>query len=295
MFFKRRNPVYTARFATPADTDAVRRLVEHARRVYLRIPLEEALFHLRSGLGWVAGEGDRVGGLILTEIQPITLEDAIAYIASIVAAAVSDDWQVAPYLDTFLPLVEETVRQKGATALVQIGYAPWLTTVLDERGFIQQDWVVTYEWYSQPVTIRGNPSVAIRSAHLRDLPTLVSLDERIFGPIWRKPPPNFTEALAQAFIFTVAEAEGQIVGYQWSDKVGEHGHLTRLAVRPGWEGGGVGTRLLTEALVAMVNAGVTWVTLNTQESNVRSRELYERHGFHPTGERVAVLCKDLKT
>jgi ribosomal-protein-alanine N-acetyltransferase len=295
VFFKRRNPVYTARFATPADTDAVRRLVEHARRVYLRIPLEEMLFHLRSGLGWVAGEGDHVGGLILTEMQPTTSEDAVAYIASIVAAAVSDDWQVAPYLDTFLPLVEETVRQKGATALVQIGYAPWLTAVLDERGFIQQDWVVTYEWYSQPVTVRGNPSVVTRSAHLHDLPTLVSLDERIFGPIWHKPPPNFTEALAQAFIFTVAEAEGQIVGYQWSDKVDEHGHLTRLAVRPGWEGRGVGTRLLTEALVAMVNAGVTWVTLNTQESNVRSRELYERHGFHPTGERVAVLCKDLKT
>jgi ribosomal-protein-alanine N-acetyltransferase len=302
VLFRRRDPVYTARFATPADTDAVRRLVEHARRVYLRIPLEEALFHLRSGLGWVAGEGDHIAGLILTEIQPTTPEDAVTYsgdaithIASIVAAAVSDDWRVAPYLDTFLPLVEEAVRQKGATALVQIGHAPWLTAVLDERGFIQQDWVVTYEWHSQPVTVRGNLSVAVRSAHLRDLPTLVSLDERIFGPIWHKPAPNFTEALAQAFIFTVAETEGQIVGYQWSDKIEEHGHLTRLGARPGWEGRGVGTRLLTEVLVAMVNAGVTWVTLNTQESNVRSRELYERHGFHPTGERVAVLYKDLKT
>jgi ribosomal-protein-alanine N-acetyltransferase len=119
------------------------------------------------------------------------------------------------------------------------------------------------------------------------------LDQDVFGPIWHKQIADFRGALRRAFLFTVARWDDQIIGYQWSEKVEEHGHLTRLAVRPDWEGKGVGTRLLTEAMVAMVRAGATWITLNTQEDNLRSRRLYERHGFRPINHRVAVLWKDL--
>ncbi len=286
MFFGRRDPIYTARLTTDDDAEAVQRLIAHAWHVYLRIPPEEVLLHLRSDPGWVAESGDGVDGFMLAEIQPFL-------IALITAAAVSDSWRVPPYLDTFLPPVEETLRPRGVTALVQIGYAPWLTEVLRERGFASRDWVVTYEWHYQPVAVRGNLSVSVRSAHLRDLPALLSLDKSIFGPIWHKPARSFQEALARAFLFTVAEKDDQIVGYQWCDKHKRHGHITRLGVQPGWEGKGVGTRLLTEALAALVSAGVTWVTLNTQESNLRSRMLYEHHGFRPTDDRVAVLWRDL--
>jgi ribosomal-protein-alanine N-acetyltransferase len=286
MVFGRREPTYIARLATGDDAEALQRLIAYAWHVYLRISPEEVLLHLQSEQGWVAEDGDNIGGFMLIEIQPFL-------VALITAAAVSDNWPVVPYLDTFLPLMEETLRPQGVTALVQMGYAPWLTAVLRERGFTSRDWVVTYEWHYQPVTVRGNSSVSVRSAHLRDLPGLLSLDKRIFGPVWHKPTRNFQEALARAFVFTVAEKDGQIVGYQWCDKHDRHGHITRLGVRPGWEGKGVGTRLLTEALVAMVSAGATWITLNTQESNVRSRILYERHGFRLTDDRVAVLWKDL--
>jgi len=286
MFFRRRDAVQEARTAAPEDAEAVRRLIERAWRVYLRIPLDQVALRLQPGLGWVAGDGEGVSALMLAEVQPFL-------IALITAAALSDDWRVQVYLDTFLPLVEETFRQKGVSALVQIGYAPWLTTVLRDRGFASRDGVVTYEWHYQPVTVGGSQMVTVRSAHLRDLPKLLSLDKRIFGPIWHKPMSIFEEALARAFIFSVAEQDGEIVGYQWCERHERHGHITRLAVRPDWEGQGVGTRLLTEALASMVNAGVSWITLNTQESNLRSQTLYERHGFHLTSDRVAVLWKDL--
>jgi len=287
MFFRRREPTYEARSATPSDAEAVQRLIAHAWRVHLRIPPEQVLPRLRPGLGWVAGDGDGLRGLMVAEIQPFL-------IALITTAALSNDWRVPAYLDTFLPAVEERARQERATALIQIGHAPWLTGVLPERGFLRRDWVVTYEWRYQPTIVGGNQSVTVRSAHLRDLPTLLALDKRIFGPIWHKPIDSFEEALARAFIFSVAGDNGEIVGYQWCEKQERHGHITRLAVRPGWEGHGIGTRLLTEALVTMMNAGVNWITLNTQESNLRSRMLYERHSFRLTGERVAVLWKDLK-
>ena len=286
MSFRRYAAVYEPRASRPSDAESVQRLIERAWRVHLRMLPGQVPFHLQSGMGWVAGDGDGANGFMLVQIQPLK-------VALILAAALNDDWRVSDYLDTFLPLVEEKTRQEGATALVQIGYAPWLTAVLDKRGFVSQDWVVTYEWYYQPVTVNGNRSVTVRSAHLRDLPTLLMLDKHIFSPIWHKPINNFEEALAQAFFFYIAENNGEIVGYQWCEKRERHGHITRLAVRADWEGQGVGTRLLTEALVSMAKAGVNWVTLNTQESNLRSQTLYERHGFHLTGDRVAVLWKDL--
>lgn len=279
--------VYEVRSATPDDAGAVQQLIARARRIYLRTSPGMMLLQLRQPeLAWVAGKGDGVSAFMLAEIQP-------SLVVLITAAAIGDNWTVSSYLDGFLPLVEETVRPQGATALAQIGYAPWLTAVLNTQGFLSKDWVMTYEWHYQPVTVRGNLSVTIRAAHLRDLPALLALDECIFGPMWHKPASSFEEALAQSFVFTVAEMNNQIVGYQWSDKHQGHGHLTRLAVRPGWEGNGVGSRLLTEALQALVKAGVTWITLNTQESNLRSQMLYERHGFRLTGDRVAVLWKDL--
>jgi ribosomal-protein-alanine N-acetyltransferase len=289
MLFLKHALVYEARTATPSDTEAVQQLIARAWRVHLRVPLEQVPLRLRSGSGWVAGEGNKLSGFMLAEMQPFLTEQ----LALITGAALSDDWRVSAYLNTFLPPVENMVRQEGASALVQIGYAPWLTTALGERGFLSRDWVVTYEWYSQPVTVRGNRSVTIRSAHLRDLPTLLDLDRHIFGPIWHKPTSSFEEALARAFIFSVAEQNGEIVGYQWCEAHDRHGHITRLAVRSDREGQGIGTRLLAETLAALLEAGMSWITLNTQESNLRSQMLYERHGFRRTGERVAVLWKDM--
>ena len=286
MFWGRRDMVSNSRPVMPSDADAVHWLLERAWRTYLRFPAEDVRLHLQSGLGWVVDDEHQVSGFMLTEVQP-------SCAALITAAAVSDDRQLVPHLDALLLRVEETARQKGASALAQIGYAPWLTAVLDERGFAAQDWVVTYEWQYQPVSVRGDLSVTVRPAQQRDLATLLALDGVIFGPVWHKSIGNFEDALARAFTFTVAEKDGLLIGYQWSDKLQEHGHITRLAVRPDWENKGVGTRLLTEAMTAMVKAGVAWITLNTQESNLRSQALYERHGFRLADQRVAVLWKDL--
>jgi ribosomal protein S18 acetylase RimI-like enzyme len=287
MFLTKRSSHYTARLATPSDGAAIQQqLIEGARRVHLRIPPDEVLHQLQFGLSWVTEDDNTISGLLQIEIQPFD-------VGFITAAALSDEGQVAPFLDACLPQVEGTVRQNGVMALVQIGYAPWLTEVLRKRGFVERDSVITYEWHYQPIAIQGSQSVTIRPAHLRDLPTLVTLDRQIFGPIWHKPASSITYALAQAFNFSVAEHNRQIVGYQWCHVNDRHGHLTRLAVRGEWQGKGVGTRLLTEAMTAMVEAGVNWVTLNTQESNIRSQMLYEHHKFRQIGERVAVLWKDL--
>ena len=278
--------VFAARVATSSEIRAAQQMIEQVSRVYVNMRPGLLREYVHSSMCWVTGEPDAIHGFMMAEMRPFS-------VAAITAAVISNGRGVASYIDALLPLVEHTVQQHGAATLVHVGYAPWLTHYLGRRGFFERETVITYGWDRHPVTVTGNRAVTVRAADHHDLVDVVMLDERIFGPVWHKRATEFENVLNRAFDFSVAEWNGQIVGYRWSDKSGDHGHLSRLAVRPDWEGRGVGTRLLTETLVAMVNAGVAWITLNTQEGNLRSRMLYERHGFRLVDHRVAVLWKDL--
>ena len=275
-----------ARVATSSEIRAAQQMIEQASRVYVSVRPGLLSEYVRSSMCWVTGDPDAIDGFMMAEMRPFS-------VAAITAAVISNGRGVGSYIDALLPLVEHTVQHHDAAALVHVGYAPWLTHYLSRHGFVARETVVTYGWDRRPVTVAGNRAVTVRAADHPDLVDVVALDRRIFGPVWHKRATEFENALNRAFDFSVAEWNGQIVGYRWSDKSGDHGHLSRLAVRPAWEGRGVGTRLLTETLVAMVNAGVAWITLNTQEDNLRSRMLYERHGFRLVDHRVAVLWKDL--
>jgi len=278
--------VFAARVATSSEITAGQQMIEQASRAYTSVRSGLLSEYARSSMCWVTGDPDAIDGFIMAEIRPFS-------VAAITAAAVSNGQGVSSYIGSLLPLLEHTVQQHGAVALVHVGYAPWLTHHLSRHGFVARETVVTYGWDRHPVNVAGNRAVTVRAADHHDLVDVVALDRRIFGPVWHKQATEFENVLNRAFDFSIAQWNGQIVGYQWSDKSGDHGHLSRLAVRPDWEGRGVGTRLLTETLVAMANAGVAWITLNTQEGNLRSRMLYERHDFRLVDHRVAVLWKDL--
>jgi ribosomal-protein-alanine N-acetyltransferase len=66
-----------------------------------------------------------------------------------------------------------------------------------------------------------------------------------------------------------------------------------LAIHPDYQGLGIGAQLLSRAISDALANGVTFITLNTQETNRRSRALYRRFGFVQTKQRVPVLWKDL--
>jgi ribosomal-protein-alanine N-acetyltransferase len=74
---------------------------------------------------------------------------------------------------------------------------------------------------------------------------------------------------------------------------GQHAHLTRLAVDPANQGHGIGAQLLHQAIIDVLGRGATRITLNTQEYNLRSQQLYERFGFVNTGYRMPVMWQDL--
>ena len=77
---------------------------------------------------------------------------------------------------------------------------------------------------------------------------------------------------------------GVPVAYAGFTILDQWGHLDRLAVDPAWHGRGYGAAMLAWALGRMAAAGVTRVTLSTQETNEQSQRLYRGFGFRQTAE-----------
>ena len=86
----------------------------------------------------------------------------------------------------------------------------------------------------------------------------------------------------------MAERSGSVVGYAEREHHPPTAHLNRIAVDPDYQGQAIGASLLKHVLVSLWESGAAAVSLNTQRTNQRSRRLYERFGFAPTGDSVTV-------
>jgi ribosomal protein S18 acetylase RimI-like enzyme len=198
------------------------------------------------------------------------------------------------YLGTLLPPAFDRLRSQEVASLVYIGNDRWLTEpLLRDWDFSTQDIVVTYIKKGLSIPARGNQKVYVRPAHPGDFPALVALDEAAFDPLLRNASQTFAHTLENLPYFVVAELAGQTVGYLRSSQRGDTGHLDRIAVHPDYQGHGIGTRLLAEAIEFFRTEKVKVVTLNTQKDNAVSQRLYRRFGFQPMDEEALILERDL--
>jgi len=90
-------------------------------------------------------------------------------------------------------------------------------------------------------------------------------------------------------LITVAEVEGQLIGYQLSTPSRSGAHLARLAVLPEWQGRNIGTALAAYMIDHYQGRGADELTVNTQDSNTASLHVYERLGFQLNGTRFPVF------
>lgn len=71
----------------------------------------------------------------------------------------------------------------------------------------------------------------------------------------------------------------RVIGYVGFRLTDGGGHITTIALRPGWRGRGFGELLLLVALGEMVKCGVDLVTLEMRPSNDVAHQLYQKYGF----------------
>jgi ribosomal-protein-alanine N-acetyltransferase len=213
--------------------------------------------------------------------------------ARLAAAGLVDGMPVALWLDQLLQPCLARLRELGATSLSYIGSAAWLAATLQERGFRLISHVAAYEKSDMSIPQAGSQVVDVRPVEAGDLPALVTMDALGFHPLWRNSIETFEQWRETLPYFTVAAVGKSQVGYCYCSVDSAHGHLVRMAVDPAWQGQGVGTRLLADAMRFFQEAGVLRITLNTQEENERAQWLYRAFGFRLIGREAVALWRDL--
>ncbi|HID63436.1 MAG TPA: GNAT family N-acetyltransferase [Anaerolineae bacterium] len=272
----------TIRQATAANEKEVLRLIRDARRVCLHFKVEELKDRLETEPFLVAYARGRLVGFMFWDLH-------YSYLARLRGAGLADRWPVSEYLRALLPPSLESLRAQGAATLAYVGSDDWLIEPLQEHGFVVDNIILAYQKADWAVPSRGNQEVLVRPTQPDDFPALVALDQAAFEPLWQNTARVFQDVLANYPYFVVAELEGTVVGYQFSSLLGDRGYLARVAVHPDYQGRGIGTRLLAEAIAFFKQEGVRAIILNTQQDNQASQRLYRWFGFKLVGEEAVVL------
>ncbi len=136
--------------------------------------------------------------------------------------------------------------------------------------------------------------VVIRKASLKDASNMAELDRICFAQPWSRQ--AFEEELNDnsAAFYLVAEVSGTIIGYvgQW-EIVGE-GHITNVAVHPGYRNLGIGTKMLRELIGLSSEKGIGCHTLEVRKSNEEAISLYKKFGFKIAGIRKEYYADNLE-
>ena len=150
----------------------------------------------------------------------------------------------------------------------------------------------------------------IRRAVPDDAAGLANLGARTFTESFRHlyPPQDLAAFLARAYALErvaadladpstamwVVEAAGEAVGYALAgrctlphpDVTPDCGELKRCYLLKAWQGGGTGSRLLSEVFAWLERDGPRTLWIGVYSDNIGAQKLYARHGFAKVGEYV---------
>jgi ribosomal-protein-alanine N-acetyltransferase len=195
-----------------------------------------------------------------------------------------------------IPLIEasaQAVSEQGGSGIAFLGNEGWLLAKLKHTGFQQVNQVVTLRHRGHWPTQFGPSSLQVRAATAADIDAILTVDHAAFEPMWWYDREALLRAMNLASYFDVAYLDAECVGYQLSTLRNGRGHIVRLAAHPRWQRRGIGGRLLSGVMRTLENAGAHTVTVNTQEDNLASHQLYQRFSFEPVGTPWPVWFRSL--
>ena len=170
----------------------------------------------------------------------------------------------------------------------------WFQSLLLDNGFKPTLNIVLLELKSENYRLANRISrIQIRLMRGTDLNEVNRVDLNAFGGFWHNSLDSLQRAFGQSFYSTVAIDDGKIVGYQISTGSLFGVHLARLAVLPQAQGSGIGSALLNDLIQRSGVLQTGRLSVNTQDNNTASLNLYEKMGFVRTGEYFPVFLQTL--
>ncbi|MCY4464745.1 MAG: GNAT family N-acetyltransferase [Chloroflexi bacterium] len=171
----------------------------------------------------------------------------------------------------------------------------WLPAYFAELGFHYCDDLVMLQHIGSRLPPRPDSLARLRPVEVEDLAQLLNIDKLAFAPPWQIGRAELWRAYRACAFATVATTDSAIVGYQLCARHDKAAHLARLAVHPAHQGQGVASMLLHGLLGDLLRRGISAISVNTQGSNWRSQQLYQRYGFLRNGKEYAVWQKTLES
>ncbi|MEE9271506.1 MAG: ribosomal protein S18-alanine N-acetyltransferase [Candidatus Krumholzibacteria bacterium] len=122
--------------------------------------------------------------------------------------------------------------------------------------------------------------VPMNTAHI---PQVLSIERRVFTTPWSKE--MFVQEVRGVFGSKAVAAMlgGHVIGYCIAWFIDEEVHLVNLAVTPGYQNRGIGTRLLRQLLDEATADSRQTITLEVRESNAGAQAFYRRFLFQTIG------------
>ena len=118
-----------------------------------------------------------------------------------------------------------------------------------------------------------------------DLKGVLAIENAAFCNPWSRNSFLYELQENQRAVYLVAREDDRVVGYTGMWVIFDEGHITNLAVHPGYRRRGVGTRLLDELTSVAKARRVSRLTLEVRVSNIGAQSLYAKHGFVNCGIR----------
>nr|WP_122011904.1 ribosomal protein S18-alanine N-acetyltransferase [Maliibacterium massiliense] len=126
--------------------------------------------------------------------------------------------------------------------------------------------------------------LTLETMRAADLDAINALEQRCFSVPWSRH--AFEQELENpAACYVVAHLAGRVVGYAGVWIIVDEGHITNVAVHPGFRAQGIGRALVAELIARAQARGAAAMTLEVRPSNTYARRLYEHFGFVGVGVR----------
>ena len=273
---------FSVRPATEADRNAISLLLRYEPYVHSHLDWRPPEDWLGAQPYLMLERGQRAIGALAAPPDP-------PHTAWLRLFAVVGDASPAAVWDQLWPPARDELIQRGVRTAAALSLEQWFGPLAARAGFQETHAVVVLERPRGPLADPPRPPVAaIRQATPNDYEAVYATDLAAFTPPWQMSADVLSQAVTMADLITVAEVEGQVVGYQLTTPSQQGAHLARLAVLPAWQGFGIGRALVRHLIEHYNRRRVRLLSVNTQDTNSASLAVYQSLGFTPTGTRFPV-------
>jgi ribosomal protein S18 acetylase RimI-like enzyme len=275
----------TVRPAERTDYTALVKFTNSLSNIHRHLDWRDALEWLGRQPFWICEEDHRVTAALACPPEPPEVAWVRLFGVSM-NTALDRTWQ-----QLFEHALEDLAGCNPKPAIVSLALRGWYEDLLERNGFFHHQDIVVFLFDAQPPPPpQIDPRFTLREMNEDDLDKVKAIDNLAFEAIWRLSMDDLHFAAAKSSYCTVAELDGELIGYTMSSSSGVYAHLARLAVHPDLQRQRLGFALVQDLLDHFINQLRYWgVTLNTQNSNSASLALYHKIGFRETGERFPVF------